>query len=90
MNKISTTNKFEKDVIRCLKSNYDISKLETVVQILEDKGILPKEYKPHPLKGEWINNWECHIEPDWLLIWLPQKKEKIITLVRTGTHSQLF
>ena len=90
MYKIRSSNKFEKDVIKAIKQNLDIEKLEKAVQILEETGILPKEYKPHPLKGNYVEHWECHIEPDWSLIWLPLKKEKEIILTRTGTHSELF
>jgi mRNA interferase YafQ len=53
MYKISTTNKFEKDLVKCLKKNFDIAELETIVKILEKDGILPKEYKPHKLLGEF-------------------------------------
>ena len=90
MYKISTTNKFEKDVVKCVKRNLNISELEIAVSLLELTGTLTNNYKPHPLKGNYIAHWECHIKPDWLLIWFPLKNEKEITLVRTGTHSELF
>jgi mRNA interferase YafQ len=51
---------------------------------------LPEIYTHHLLKGNYKEHWECHIKPDWLLIWLQDDESKIIKLVRTGTHSDLF
>ena len=90
MYQISTTTKFEKDLVKCIKQGLAIANLEDVVELLEENGFLPKKYKPHTLHGNWVGHWECHIEPDWLLIWLPFKKEKEIRLVRTGSHSELY
>ena len=58
--------------------------------LLEQKSILPAKYKSHKLTGDYKGFWECHIQPDWLLIWLQDDTEKTITLARTGTHSDLF
>jgi len=55
-----------------------------------DFGKLPPKYKPHILSGNYSGHWECHIKPDWLLIWLQDDNSKTITFVRTGTHSDLF
>ncbi|MCF8360887.1 MAG: type II toxin-antitoxin system YafQ family toxin [Prolixibacteraceae bacterium] len=71
------------------KRNLTISKIELVFEILSSNGKLPPEYKPHKLSGNYKNCWECHIESDWLLIWKHKPGYKI-TLVRTGTHSDLF
>ena len=68
----------------------DASILEEVVSILEEKGKLPEKYKPHVLKGNFKGLYECHIQPDWLLIWQLEQEIKLISLIRTGSHSDLF
>jgi mRNA interferase YafQ len=88
--KIKTTNKFEKDFAKCAKRNLDLDMLGEVVEILERSGKLPRIYKPHILSGNYKGYWECHIKPDWLLIWRQNDQIKVIELVRTGTHSDLF
>ncbi len=90
MYKIKTTNKFEKDFIRCIKRNYDIDLLSEALIFLEHSGHLPRQYRPHRLSGHFKGFYECHIKPDWLLIWRQNKEERVIELVRTGTHSDLF
>lgn len=69
MYRITTTNKFEKQVKICIKRGYDISLLKNVMQLLAETGTLPAQYKPHKLSGDYTGCWECHIKPDWLLIW---------------------
>jgi len=88
--KIKTTNKFEKDFAKCAKRNLDLDMLGEVVEILERLGKMPRHYKPHMLSGNYKGYWECHIQPDWLLIWRQHDQIKVIELVRTGTHSDLF
>jgi len=88
--KIKTTHRFDKEVKLCKKRGYDISKLEEVVCILEEFGKLPSKYKPHKLSGKYKDCWECHIQPDWLLIWLQDDEELVLILTNTGTHSDLF
>ncbi len=82
--------KFKKDIKLCQKRNYDFTILKQVIELLEVKGKLPLSYKPHVLSGDYSNHWECHIKPDWLLIWTQDEENKEIYLVRTGTHSDLF
>ena len=64
--------------------------INAILYLLECKGELPQKYRPHILKGNWIGYWECHIQPDWLLIWQLNEDIKFISLIRTGTHSDLF
>jgi mRNA interferase YafQ len=90
MYKISFSNKFKKDYKLCKKRGYDISKLEEVITLLQETGKLPSKYKPHVLKGNYIGLWECHIKPDWLLVWLQDDNELTLLLTNTGTHSDLF
>jgi mRNA interferase YafQ len=67
-----------------------MSHLETVIRILSEEGQLPVEYKPHILSGKYAGIWECHVEPDWLLLWTQNDKELILLLLDTGTHSDIF
>lgn len=63
--------------------------LETVVELLLDGQTLPEKYKDHQLTGNWKGYRECHIEPDWLLVYKIYESKLILSLVRTGTHSDL-
>jgi mRNA interferase YafQ len=87
---IKTTNKFEKDFVKCIKRDLDVKDLGEVLKILEFSGKLPRKYKTHYLSGNFSGYLECHIKPDWLLIWHQNDETKTIELVRTGTHSDLF
>jgi len=82
--------KFKKDIKLCQKRNYDFQELKVVLEALEKNGKLPAKYKPHTLSGNYKNHWECHIKPDWLLIWLQNDDLKELVLIRTGAHSDLF
>ena len=90
MYKIKTSNKFEKDFVKCLRLNLDANALAEVLEILEVSGKLPRKYKSHILSGNFSGYHECHIKPDLLLIWRQNDRSKIIELARTGTHSDLF
>ncbi|MBL7966981.1 MAG: type II toxin-antitoxin system YafQ family toxin [Prolixibacteraceae bacterium] len=90
MYKIKTTNRFEKDFIKCISRKFDIQAIELVIEQLESSGKLPSKYKSHLLSGNFKGFWECHVKPDWLLIWHQNEKDKTIELVRTGTHADLF
>lgn len=84
------THSFKKDVLICRKRGLQIHLLEKVVTELVNSGTLSVAYKPHKLQGKYKNCWECHIQPDWLLIWQQNDKELILILTNTGTHSDLF
>ena len=86
--RLLTTRRFERDLKRARKRGKDISKLHAVVETLLKGERLPPRCRSHPLSGDWKGFWECHLEPDWLLIW--KQDEDALTLVRTGTHSDLF
>ncbi|MCD6011243.1 MAG: type toxin-antitoxin system mRNA interferase toxin, RelE/StbE family [Flavipsychrobacter sp.] len=90
MYQVIASNQFGKDYRKCLKRNLDIALLDEVIIAISDNKTLPPKFKLHKLAGAYKNCWECHIRPDWLLIWKVDEKEKIIQLVRTGTHSDLF
>lgn len=84
------TGQFKKDLKRCQKRGLDLSLLQKVIAILQEKGSLPSEYKPHLLSGKFAGYWECHIKPDWLLVWEQDDRELTLLLLNTGTHSDLF
>lgn len=84
------TKKFQKDLKTIQKRGYDLSKLTTVIKKLSYGEILPEEYRDHMLTGEYKGCRECHIQPDWLLIYKINKSELILYLTRTGTHSDVF
>lgn len=87
---IITTTKFEKSLTRCLKRGLNLSLLQKVIDLLQKTGTLPASYKPHKLSGKFSGYWECHIKPDWLLIWQQNHTELVLVFIDTGTHSDLF
>ncbi len=87
---IHYTTKFKRDIKRCAKRGLDIYVLRTVIFLLQQNGKLPARYRPHRLTGNFAGCWECHIQPDWLLIWRQNDKELTMLFTDTGTHSDLF
>ena len=81
---------FKKDFKRIIKRGYNIQLLEDVIEILASGQMLPGKYKDHNLTGNYYDCRECHITPDWLLIYKINNNELILYLTRTGTHSDLF
>jgi mRNA interferase YafQ len=79
---------FRRDWKRAHKRGYDVSKLGAIIRKLQLGEALPASNRAHPLKGEWKGYWDCHVEPDWLLIYKVTDDE--IRLARTGTHADLF
>jgi len=90
MYKVRTTNQFDKDILTCKKRGYDMSLLSEVVFLLAQTGTLPAKYKRHKLLGKYAGCWECHIRPDWLLVWKQNDKELVLLFTSTGTHSDIF
>lgn len=93
MYQIVYTGKFKKDLKRVGRRNLqDFFLIKGIVKILKDKGVegVPRKIRPHKLKGNYENNWECHIKPDLLIIRFQIKNPKTINLIRIGTHSDLF
>ena len=81
---------FRKDFKRLVKRNYDMHLLEEIIEILASGNPLPEKYQDYSLNGNYRDCRECHITPDWLLIYQIRKMELILYLTRTGTHSDLF
>ncbi|WP_314851725.1 type II toxin-antitoxin system YafQ family toxin [uncultured Solobacterium sp.] len=90
MYKIRPSAKFQKDLKRIQKRGYDITLLKDVLNLLVNGKALPIKYKDHNLSGNFKGCRECHITPDWLLIYEISENELILYLTRTGTHSDLF
>ena len=89
---VKFTNQFKKDLKLAKKQNKDLDKLFEAVNILAEGGTLDAKYRDHELSGNYKGTRECHIEPDWLLIYEIQNEVLVLVLVlyRTGTHSELF
>ena len=85
---LAQTKQFKKDVKRMQKRGKDFAKIKTVIDHLLAEEALPPKNRDHQLGGNWIGRRDCHIEPDWILIYKPTEDE--IRLERTGTHSDLF
>lgn len=84
------TTKFKKDYKLAIKKNLNISLLDDIIRKLSVGETLPIINKDHALSGNWTGYRECHIQPDWLLIYKYNNNDLILTLARTGTHSDLF
>lgn len=84
------TGKFKKSLKNAKKRGLDITLLNPIVDRLLQGIPLDEKYKDHPLRGNWAGFRECHIQPDWLLIYLVENDILTLTLVDTGTHSDLF
>ena len=87
---IRYTSNFKKAYKRCKKRGLDMLLLKEVIRILSEEGKLPPTYHAHTLQGKYKDLWECHIQPDWLLVWEQNDKEFILYFLGTGTHSDLF
>ena len=87
---ITRSNRFVKDLRLAIKRGFDVQKLNEVVSTLASQKKLDPKYKDHPLLGNYDDFRECHIEPDWLLIYRIDEEELELYLFRTGTHSDLF
>ena len=87
---IKPTSRFKKDLRGIARSGGDLSRMVRVVELLAQDIPLPSRYRDHELKGEWLGHRECHLAPDWLLIYMKDREILVLTLTRTGTHSELF
>lgn len=92
MNKyiIKPTTRFQKDLKKMKKRGYDLSLLSDIIKKIAQGESLPPKNRDHNLTGTYANCRECHITPDWLLIYEIYEKELFLYLTRTGSHSDLF
>jgi len=87
---IVPSNQFKKDMRLAQKRGYDLDKLKTVIKLLADGTPLDSKYRDHLLTGNYGGYRECHIQPDWLLVYQINEGKLVLFLSRTGTHSDLF
>jgi mRNA interferase YafQ len=90
MLEIHYTNHYLKDLALIKKRGLPKKELDDIVKLLAEEKPLPEKHKDHQLKGSLSKFRECHIRPDWLLVYKKEKKILTLTLVRTGTHSDIF
>lgn len=90
MLEISVTNQYLKDLKMAKKRGLDIQKLNEVVRLIVEEIPLPPQYKDHKLVGDFVGCRECHVQPDWLLVYSVDKVVSILCLIRIGSHSDLF
>lgn len=87
---IRTSKQYERDVKLAVRRGLDIEKLLDVVRLLHQGVPLPEKHRNHLLHGDYKGYWECHISPDWLLLYEKDTEIRIISLYRTGTHADVF
>ncbi len=89
MKKLKPTSQYKKDYKRYRNNPTKVKKLFDILELLRLEKPIPEENKPHPLTGNYHGHMECHIEGDFLLIWMDPRTDTI-SLVRLGSHSELF
>ena len=90
MLEVVLSNQFKRDLKRAVRRGRDIALLEKIVNRLAERRPLPESNRDHLLTGNWSGYRECHIQPDWLLIYKVSEDELLLLLMRTGTHTDLF
>lgn len=90
MYSIKVTGRFKKDLKQMHKRGYNIKLLDEVINKLIKGEKLPEKNRDHSLTGNWVNHRECHVTPDWLLIYKVEADVLVLTLTRTGSHSDLL
>ena len=87
---LHVTSQFKRDLKRCKKRGLPLDELWRIIgQLLNDEQ-LEEKYHAHILSGDRKGLWECHIQPEWLLIWVKRDEELILIMLNTGSHSDLF
>ena len=87
---VKFTTVFRKDYKKAKKRRLPLEKLKEAVDLLAMGQPLPERNRDHALTGDWVGHRECHIQPDWLLIYRVEEDVLVLTMTRTGTHSELF
>jgi mRNA interferase YafQ len=90
MYEVIRTIRFKKDVALVKRRGYDIALLENVISTLAEGKQLDRVHKDHSLQGKWTGYRECHITPDWFLVYTIDKSVLVLTFTRTGSHSDIF
>jgi mRNA interferase YafQ len=87
---IVLTNQFKKDYVLTEKRRKDMSRIREVMSLIVEQQTLPPQYHNHLLRGDYEGKSECHIQPDWLLIYRVEERPNSVVFYRTGAHSDLF
>ena len=90
MYNLSTTKRFDKDLKRCLRRGLNMQLIYDAIKLLRTTGTLPAQYHPHQLKGDHKGQWECHIQPNWLMTWEQNDNRLTLLFLETGTHADIF
>jgi mRNA interferase YafQ len=90
MYSIVTTKQFEKDILLAEGQKRNMTVFADILKLLEEGKTIPEKYKNHKLKGIKPTTWDLHIQPDWILLYIKDDKEKVIKLVRIGSHAHIF
>ena len=90
MYKLVYTHQFKRSLRRYVKRGLDVLLLKEVVEVLRKGETLPAKYRAHRLSGKYANCWECHIQPDWLLLWEINDCELLLILLDTGSYADIF
>ena len=90
MYSIDYSKRFKKDMKRCQKRGLNLQLILDAIALLRTTGMLPAQYRPHKLSGDKNGQWECHIQPDWLMTWEQNDTQLTLLFLQTGTHSDLF
>ena len=88
MKALAQTNQFARDMKRMIRRGKDPARMREVVSLLARGEVLPPKFRDHPLRGEWQGSRDCHVEPDWVLIYTTDASS--LRLERTGSHADLF
>ena len=87
---LQITNQFKKSIDLSYARNFDLNLLIEIITLLVQNKPLPAKNHAHQLKGQYVGIWECHIKPDWLLLWQEDKEKLILLLLNTATHSDFI
>ena len=87
---VAISSRFKKDFKRCVKRGKNMRLITDAMDALEATGTLPTQYHPHKLSGNLQGLWECHIQPDWLMVWQQDDNQLTLLFLQTGSHSDIF
>ena len=90
MYQVKYSKRFDKDLKLCIKRGLNVQLISDAIRLLATNGSLPAQYRPHKLSGNLDGIWECHIQPDWLMMWEQNDSQLTLLFLRTGTLSDLF
>lgn len=87
---VRQTSQFKKELKKARKQGKEMDTMDKAVSLLQNREPLPPKFKDHALTGNWEGYRECHLSPDWLLIYLIEDDVLVLTLTRTGSHAEIF